>query len=218
MGGDGRGEFVTARSTAGGYAVRGLRVFPGDGASLDAFRGKNRVRRFQIAFGPAREQRFDVEIPGDPTADAAHWRDSFWVPLPKPMAASCVTVIVTDVALGKEASPPKSFGAAAIGELAVFTELDGPEGAERLVADLVAAPDCAARLPLLIGLGTPAVLPTAQAVLGAEGVRPRMPARGADDAGAGAQEPGRAGGARGGGGGRERQGGAAGDRGAVARR
>ena len=138
MGGDGRGEFVTARSTAGGYAVRGLRVFPGDGASLDAFRGKNRVRRFQIAFGPAREQRFDVEIPGDPTADAAHWRDPFWVPLPKPMAASCVTVIVTEVALGKEASPPKSFGAAAIGELAVFTELDGPEGAERLVADLVA--------------------------------------------------------------------------------
>jgi len=169
MGGDGRGEFVTARSTAGGYAVRGLRVFPGDGASLDAFRGKNRVRRFQIAFGPAREQRFDVEIPGDPTADAAHWRDSFWVPLPKPMAASCVTVVVTEVALGKEASPPKSFGAAAIGELAVFTELDGPEGAERLVADLVAAPDCAARLPLLVGLGAPAVLPTAQAVLGAKG-------------------------------------------------
>ena len=53
MGGDGRGEFVTARSNAGGYAVRGLRVFPGDGASLDAFRAKNRVRRFQIAFGPA---------------------------------------------------------------------------------------------------------------------------------------------------------------------
>src|SRR6185295_4761616 len=62
-GGDGRGEFVTARTTSGGYAVRGLRIFPGDGASLDAFRNKNRLRRFQIAFGPAREQRFDVEIP-----------------------------------------------------------------------------------------------------------------------------------------------------------
>jgi HEAT repeat protein len=169
MGGDGRGEFVTARSTAGGYAVRGLRVFPGDGASLEAFRGKNRVRRFQIAFGPAREQRFDVEIPGDPAADAAHWRDPFWVPLPKPLQASCVTVVVTEVALGKEASPPKNFGATAIGELAVFTELDSPEGAERLVADLAGAPDCGARLPLLIGLGPAAVLPTAQAVLGAKG-------------------------------------------------
>jgi len=169
MGGDGRGEFVTARTTAGGYAVRGLRVFPGDGASLDAFRAKNRVRRFQVAFGPAREQRFDVEIPGDPAADAAHWRDPYWVPLPKPVLSSCVTVIVTDVALGKDASPPKTFGAAAIGELAVFTELDNPQGAERLVADLVSAPDCGARLPLLVGLGPAAVLPTAQAVLGAKG-------------------------------------------------
>jgi HEAT repeat protein len=168
-GGDGRGEFVTARTTAGGYAVRGLRVFPGDGASLEAFRSKNRLRRFQIAFGPAREQRFDVEIPADPAADAAHWRDPFWVPLPKPVQSSCVTVVVTEVALGKDASPPKSFGTAAIGDLAVFTELDSPEGAERLVADLVAAPDCTARLPLLVGLGAPAVLPTAQAVLGAKG-------------------------------------------------
>src|SRR5436190_9483815 len=169
MGGDGRGEFVTARTTAGGYAVRGLRVFPGDGASLEAFRAKNRLRRFQIAFGPAREQRFDVEIPGDPAADAAHWRDPFWVPLPKPVLSSCLTVIVTEVALGKEAAPPKSFGAAAIGDLAVFTELDSPEGPERLVADLVTAPDCGARLPLLVGLGPAAVLPTAQAVLGAKG-------------------------------------------------
>jgi HEAT repeat protein len=168
-GGDGRGEFVTARTTAGGYAVRGLRIFPGDGASLEAFRGKNRLRRFQIAFGAAREQRFDVEIPGDPGVDAAHWREPFWVPLPKPMPAACVTVVVTEVALGKDASPPKSFGAAAIGDLAVFTELDSPDGPERLVADLAAAPDCAARLPLLVGLGQAALLPTAQAVLGAKG-------------------------------------------------
>jgi HEAT repeat protein len=168
-GGDGRGEFLTARTTAGGYAVRGLRVFPGDGASLEAFRAKNRVRRFQLAFGPAREQRFDVEIPGDPAADAAHWREPYWVPLPKPVQSSCVTVVVTEVALGKDASPPKSFGTAAIGDLAVFTELDSPEGAERLVADLATAPDCTARLPLLVGLGAPAVLPTAQAVLGAKG-------------------------------------------------
>jgi len=168
-GGDGRGEFITARTTSGGYAVRGLRIFPGDGASLDAFRNKNRVRRFQIAFGAAREQRFDVEIPADPAADAAHWRDPFWVPLPKPMPAACVTVIVTEVALGKEASPPKSFGATAISDLAVFTELDSPDGPERLVADLASAPDCAARLPLLIGIGQAAVLPTAQAALTAKG-------------------------------------------------
>ena len=93
------------------------------------------------------------------------------------MPASCVTVVVTEVALGKEASPPKSFGAAAIGDLAVFTELDGPEGAERLVADLAAAPDCArARCRCWSASARPAVLPTAQAVLGAKGYAPRMPA------------------------------------------
>ena len=126
IGGDGRGEFVTARGAAGGYAVRGLRVVPGDATSLEAFRAKNRVRQFQIAFGPANEQRFDVEIPATRPADAAHWRDPFWVPLPKPVPSSCVTVIVTEVALGKDAAPPKSFGTAAIGELAVFTDSTAP--------------------------------------------------------------------------------------------
>ena len=51
----------------------------------------------------------------------------------------------------------------------MFTELDSPDGPERLVADLASAPDCAARLPLLIGIGQAAVLPTAQAALTAKG-------------------------------------------------
>ncbi|HEY6476119.1 MAG TPA: hypothetical protein VI456_06020, partial [Polyangia bacterium] len=66
LGGDGRGEFLTARAAAGGYPVRGLRIFPGDGASLQALRGKNRVKRFQLSLGPSPGQRFDVEIPDDP--------------------------------------------------------------------------------------------------------------------------------------------------------
>jgi HEAT repeat protein len=169
LGGDGRGEFLTARAAAGGYAIRGLRIFPGDGASLQALRGKNRLKRFQIALGPAAAQRFDVEIPDDPAADAAHWRDAYWVPLPKPTVASCVTVVITDVTPGTEAAPPKNYGTTAIGDLAIFTEADGPDGAKRLVADLATAPDCDARLPLVIGLGEAAVVPTAEAVLGARG-------------------------------------------------
>ena len=169
LGGDGRGEFLTARAAAGGYAVSGLRIFPGDGASLQALRAGNRVRRLQIALGPAPEQRFDVEIPDDPAADAAHWRDPYWVALPKPIASSCLTVIISDVTHGSGASPPKSYGTTAIGEVAIFTEADGPGGAARLVSDLAAAPDCSARLPLVIGLGEAAVLPTAQAVLTARG-------------------------------------------------
>jgi HEAT repeat protein len=168
LGGDGRGEFLTARSS-GRYAIRGLRLFPGDGASLQAFRAKNRVRRFQLALGPAPEQRFDVELPEDPAADGTHWRDPYWVALPHPTLSACVTVVLTEVARGTEASPPRSYGTTAIADLSIFTELDGPEGAERLVADLSKSADCAARVPLVVGLGAPAVLPTAQAVLATHG-------------------------------------------------
>jgi HEAT repeat protein len=169
LGGDGRGEFLTARAAATGYPIRGLRILPGDGASLQAFRAKNRVNRLQIALGPAPGQRFDVELPDDPAGDAAHWRDPYWVPLPKPMTASCVTVVITGVTPGTDAAPPRNYGTTAIGELAIFTDADGPEGASRLVSDLASAPDCAARLPLVVALGEAAVLPAAQAVMTASG-------------------------------------------------
>jgi HEAT repeat protein len=169
LGGDGRGEFLTARAAATGYPVRGLRILPGDGASLQAFRAKNRVNRLQIALGPAPGQRFDVELPEEPAGDAAHWRDPYWVPLPKPVISSCLTVVITGVTPGSEAAPPKNYGTTAIGEMAIFTDADGPGGANRLVSDLASAPDCAARLPLVVALGEAAVLPTAQAVLTASG-------------------------------------------------
>jgi HEAT repeat protein len=169
VGSDGRGEFLTARAAAGGYAVVGLRIFPGDGASPQAFRADNRLRRFQIALGPAPAQRFDVEISDDPAADPARWRDPYWVAFPKPTVSSCVTLVITEVAHGTAAKPPKSYGTTAIGELAIFTEADGPDGPSRLVNDLATAPDCAARLPLVVGLGPPAISPTAQAILTAKG-------------------------------------------------
>ncbi len=65
-------------------------------------------KRFQLALGPAPGQRFDVEIPDDPAADAAHWRESYWVPLPKPIVSSCVTVVITEVTPGSEAAPPRT--------------------------------------------------------------------------------------------------------------
>jgi HEAT repeat protein len=178
LGGDGRGEFLTARAGAGNYAIRGLRLLPGDASSAQRFRARNRVRRLQLAFGPRPQDRFDVELPEDPGADAARFREPYWIALPRPVSSSCVTVVVTDVAPGSEASPPRSFGTTAISELSIFTELDGPEGAERLVADVAGAPDCAARVPTLVGLGQPAVLPTAQAVIAASApAAPRGPAR-----------------------------------------
>ena len=217
MGGDGRGEFVTARSNVGGYAVRGLRVFPGDGASLDAFRAKNRVRRFQIAFGAQREQRFDVEIPADPAADAAHWRDPFWVPLPKPMPASCVTVIVTEVALGKDASPPEELRRGGDRRPGGVHRARQPTGGG-------AAGLGSGRRARLRGAAAPADRAGRRGGAahgaggdGREGFRARMSDRGPDHARAGAEEPGGAGGAGGLHVGRDRQGRAAGHRGAVAR-
>ena len=91
------------------------------------------------------------------------------MPLPKPVTSSCVTVVITGVTPGSEAAPPKNYGTTAIGELAIFTDADGPDGASRLVSDLASAPDCAARLPLVVALGEAAVLPTAQAVMTARG-------------------------------------------------
>jgi HEAT repeat protein len=166
LGGDGRGEFLTARAGAGGAVVRGLRILPGDAASAARFKAHNRVRKLQLSLGPREDQRFDVVLPEDAGADAgARFREPFWVALPHPVPASCATIVITDVAPGTEAAPPRTFGATAISELAIFTELDGPGGAERLVSDVARAADCAARLPELVGLGAEAVLPTAQALM-----------------------------------------------------
>ncbi len=170
LGGDGRGEFLTARSTSAGYAVRGVRIIPGDASSAAAFRGKNRLRSFQLLLGPKADQHFDVEIPDDPAADATHFAEPYWVVLPKPTPAACMTLVITEVARGSEAAPPRNFGTTAIADLAIFTDLDGPEGVGRLVDDIATGPDCQQRVPLLVRLGEPAVILTAQSILGAKGL------------------------------------------------
>jgi HEAT repeat protein len=172
LGGDGRGEFLTARAGAGGAVVRGLRIVPGDAASARRFAARNRVRKLQLSLGPRDDERFDVELPEDAATDAGRFREPYWVALPRPVAASCATIVITEVTPGTEAAPPKSFGATAISELAIFTELDGPDGAERLVAEVARAADCASRVTDLVALGGAAVLPTAQAVMSAGGHTP----------------------------------------------
>ena len=127
------------------------------------------MKRFQVALGPAPGQRFDVELGEDPAADSARWREPYWVSLPKPLPSSCLTVVVTEVAHGTDAAPPKTYGTTAIGDLAIFTDADGPDRVSRLVGDLAGASDCASRLPLVVGLGAAAVQPTAEAALAAKG-------------------------------------------------
>ena len=90
--------------------------------------------------------------------------------LPKPTPAACMTLVITEVARGSEAAPPRNFGTTAIADLAIFTDLDGPEGVGRLVDDIATGPDCQQRVPLLVRLGEPAVMATAQSILGAKGM------------------------------------------------
>jgi HEAT repeat protein len=167
LGGDGRGEFLTARAGAGGAVVRGLRIVPGDAASAASWHKRNRVRKLQLSLGAHDDQRFDVELPDD--AGGARFREPFWVALPHPVQTSCATVVITEVTPGTDAAPPRSYGETAISELSIFTELDGPGGAEHVVAEVARAADCAARVPAVLALGSAAVLPTAQAIMAAGG-------------------------------------------------
>ena len=168
MGGDGRGEFLTARASVGRYRIQGLRIVPGDATTPASFKAKNRIRSLALAFGAEPERRFEVDFPEDPAAAEGKSRQPYWIALPTPVESACVTVTIRDVYPGTQAVPPNG-GTTAISELEIFTELDQPAGAERLVADIAAGTECRSRVPLLVRLGDAAVLPTAQAVLGASG-------------------------------------------------
>ncbi len=164
LGGDGRGEFLTARSAAGGYRVRGLRIVPGDASSPAAFRAANRPTRLLLALGPSPDQRFDVRLDGDGAADPGRYREPYWVELPQAQSSTCITVVVTEVAPGSEAAPPRAFGTTTISDIDVFTELDGADGARRLVADVATGVGCGAKVPLLVALGEAAVSPAIEAL------------------------------------------------------
>ena len=178
LGGDGRGEFLTARASAGRYRVRGLRIVPGDASTPATFKSSNRLKTLALALGPEPARRFEVEFPEDPAAADGKSRVPYWIALPVPVESACLTVAIRDVYRGTDAGGVGGAGGAggagggrtAISDMEVFTELDDPSGVERLIADVAAGPDCPSRVPLLIALGEPAVLPAAQTILGASGV------------------------------------------------
>ncbi len=170
LGGDGRGEFLTARSSAGRYRIRGLRIVPGDASTPAAFKAKNRIKVLALVFGPEPERRFEVEFPEDPAAAGAKSQVPYWIALPVPVESACVTVVIREIYRGAEGGPSAGGGTTAISDLEVFTELDDPAGVERLVADMAKGTECPSRVPLLVALGEPAVLPAAQTILGASGI------------------------------------------------
>jgi HEAT repeat protein len=145
--GEARGVFFTARSSAG-FPITGLRILPGDPRSAKSFAAGIRPKHLTLVWGKAPEQSAAVELVDGPEA-AKHKNEPFWIPLPRLVASGCLTVMVNETTPGR--------GPLSIAELAVMTEVDGPQAADRLVTDLAAGTSCETRRPLLKSVG-PAAL------------------------------------------------------------
>jgi HEAT repeat protein len=154
--GSGRGQLLTARSS-GGFPITGLRLLPGDTSSEKSYRASAKPKKLGLVFGRDPAQSLEIDLVEDADGGARRFREPYWIPLPNPVASSCVTVVVREVTNDKT---PMS-----IGDLDVLTEIDGPGAAERLVASLAQGQSCAARQPLLVRLGAP-VLGQVTAALG----------------------------------------------------
>jgi HEAT repeat protein len=144
----GRGEFFTARSSAG-FSITGLKILPGDTRSAQAFAAAARPRRLTLLFGRAPEQSLDVDLIEDPDGGGKRFRQPFWIPLPKPVASGCLTVMIREVTAGRAATT--------VADLAVMTEIDGPQAVDRLVADLASGTSCETRRPLLASISAGAL-------------------------------------------------------------
>ncbi|MBN2574164.1 MAG: HEAT repeat domain-containing protein [Deltaproteobacteria bacterium] len=156
--GSGRGHLLTARSS-GGFAITGLRLLPGDTTSQPRFRASAKPKRLLLVLGRDPADNIEVELVEDSDGGSRRFREPFWIPLPKPVAASCVTVVVREVTSDRT---PMS-----VTELDVMTELDGPEAADRLVASLAEGTSCQARRPLLVPLGASALAKVSSAIASA---------------------------------------------------
>ncbi|MGO9292088.1 MAG: HEAT repeat domain-containing protein [Polyangia bacterium] len=141
---DGRGEFFSARSSAG-FAITGLKILPGDTRSAQTYTSAARPRRLTLLFGRDAGHSLDVDLVEDSDGGVRRFQQPFWIPMPKPVASGCLTVMIREVTSGRAAT--------AIADMAVMTEIDGPQAVDRLVADLAAGTSCETRLPLLASLG-----------------------------------------------------------------
>ncbi|HEY2745479.1 MAG TPA: hypothetical protein VGL86_12675 [Polyangia bacterium] len=134
-----KGAWVTARTEAGAHEVRAVEIVP----------GKEAPKSVALILGPLPEQQFAVALGAGMQ----------WVTLPARAATTCMSVAVLE----------PDARANTLGEVRVFTEVDGPAGLERLVGDVAemrANADGAAHLLVERGLEAArlvgAALPTAQ--------------------------------------------------------
>ena len=119
----GRGEFVTARATLDHEKVRAVRIVPGHSGSAGLFARYNRLKRVGLLVG--RDHAYWVEFKDDPLRDpSGSFRDPYWVILPEPVEASCVSLVVSEVYFGERAGRKRRAGDTAVSDLAVLTTLD----------------------------------------------------------------------------------------------
>jgi HEAT repeat protein len=138
-GGAAQGAWVTARAEAGATRVRAVKIVTGPHAP----------ESLGILLGPAPDQAFRVALaPG-----------TQWVALPPTAPTACVSFVVERARAGENS----------LAEIAIFSDVEGPEGLQRLVtavAELRPDVDGAARL--LVARGpeaaklVAAALPTSQ--------------------------------------------------------
>lgn len=117
-----QGAFVTARADGRDHAVRALRLTPAKDPKLGGL--PRQLLLVLTRDGQKGEaQRFVLELPARPG------REPLVVTLPQPVPASCVSMVIVS------AGDPQPV---AIGEAAIFSELDGGEqAAPRLVQRIV---------------------------------------------------------------------------------
>jgi HEAT repeat protein len=153
----GSGGILTARAAGSGFGVTGIEVLPGDPSSEQRWAESTAVKSFSLILGPGAGERFDVVLQDDAGARLADRRRPFWVPLPHPVASSCLTIVPREFTAG--AAP------VAWAEITVLTDFDGSTGPARLIETL-AAPDCAGRVDDVVALG-PSAGPALVTALGA---------------------------------------------------
>jgi HEAT repeat protein len=164
----GHGQFVTVRGTPDPYLVKALRIVPGHGRGAREYAYFSRLHRANLIFDRGSPVR--VEFPAE-LAGAGGSGVAYWVVLPEPVAATCITMLVESTFPGRPKAGDKAR--TAVAEVTVYTEADfGADLAQilgRLVARLASGSggDAVKRLvvqqgaaaePLLI-----AALPTATA-------------------------------------------------------
>jgi HEAT repeat protein len=126
-------------------AVVGLRLVAGGGRVPS---------KLAVLLGAGDDHRFDVELPAGTRAG-----ESLWAPLPRPIASSCVTLVIRDATPGR--------GPVSLADLDVITDIDGADGVARLIRAAGQGGACEGLVPLLAQTG--AVEPIARAVAGGAG-------------------------------------------------